>query len=595
VKASNQTGFGDPITFEVVKNALRSVADEMAITVVRTAHSQVIRESMDFSTGLCDASGRLIAQGVGIPVQLGALPDAVQFLLRKYDRDIHPGDVFILNDPDEGGMHLPDLFVFRPVFRGDFHVGFAACVAHYADIGGRTPGGNAVDSTEIFQEGLQIPIVKLYERGRENRAIFEVLARNVRIPETVLGDLQAQLAATRIGEAGLLRLFERYGNEGFAALIEELLDYTERRVRSELARIAPGVYAFEDYIDNDGFGSGPIPIKVSLTIAGGQVLADFTGTSAQVKSALNATLSFTKSAVYTALRCVMQDDIPGNAGFFRPITVTAPVGTIVNPIRPAPRAARGLTGFRMVETVLGALHQALPDRVPAAGEGAATMISFSGHHGDGRPFVHVEFSAGGWGGRPDRDGVDGTSCIEGNISNVPVEEVELNQPLRVEQYGFVPDTGGPGTWRGCISVVRDFRLLADEALLHMRSDRRQFLPYGLNGGRSGTPSWNILNPGTVQEEVLPTHVTRLLRRGDVIRHMGAGGGGFGDPLDRDPQDVLADVREGKLSAKYVRENYAVELSGDGTAIDLGRTADLRAERRRSAHCDALPTRDSTNP
>jgi len=226
--------------------------------------------------------------------------------------------------------------------------------------------------------------------------------------------------------------------------------------------------------------------------------------------------------------------------------------------------------------VLGALHQALPDRVPAAGEGAATMINFAGYHSDGRPFVYVEFSAGGWGGRPDRDGVDGTSCIEGNISNVPIEEVELNQPLRVEQYGFVPDTGGPGKWRGCVSVVREFRLLADEALLHMRSDRRQFLPYGLSGGHSGTPSWNILNPNTVNEEVLPTHVTRLLHGGDVIRHVSAGGGGYGDPIERDPEDILEDVLEQKFSAEYVRRNYGVELRVDGNSIGLNRATELRA-------------------
>ncbi len=570
-----RSAFDDPITFEVAKNALRSVADEMAITVLRTAHSQNIRESMDFSTGLCDAAGRLIAQGVGIPVQLGAIPDAVHFLLAKYARDIYPGDVFILNDPDEGGMHLPDLFVVRPIFQGHLHVGFAACVAHHADIGGRTPGGNAVDSTDIFQEGLQIPILKLYEQGRENRTLVEILGRNVRIPETVLGDLQAQLAATRIGEVGVLRLLDRYGTDGFANLVEELLDYTERRVRTELARITPGIYSFEDHIDTDGFGSGPIRIKVSLSVSAGQLTADFNGTSTQVKSALNATMSFTKSAVYTALRCIMQDDIPGNAGLFRPITVKAPIGTIVNPTRGAPRAARGLTGFRVVETVFGALHHALPGRVPAAGEGAATMISFAGHYANGRPFVYVEFSAGGWGGRPDRDGVDGTSCIEGNISNVPIEEVELTLPLRVEQYGFVPDTGGSGKWRGCLSIVREFRLLSGEALLHMRSDRRRFLPYGLSGGHKGTPSWNILNPDTIEEEVLPTHVSRLLHAGDVIRHVSAGGGGFGDPFERDPKNILEDVLEQKLSAEYVRRNYGVELNPDGTSIDSRRTAELR--------------------
>jgi N-methylhydantoinase B len=551
--------FVDPMTFEVVRNGLSHLADEMAITVVRTAHSQVVRESMDFSTGLCDARGRLIAQGLCVPMHLGAIPDAIEALLRKYQGDVKPGDVFIMNDPDDGGMHLPDVFVFKPVFREERLLGFAACVAHYPDIGGRTAGGNAVDSTEIFQEGLQIPILKLFDRGRRDRSLFEIIARNVRIPEVVLGDLDAQLAACHSGEQGMLALAERYGIERCEGLINEVLDYTERRVRAEIAAIPDGRYGFADYIDEDGFGNGPIRINVTLEVKGDNLVADFDGTSPQVKSALNATMSYTKSAVYTSLKCVMSEDILSNEGFFRPIRVTAPAGTIANPLRPAPRAARGLTGFRMIDAVFGALHRAMPDRVPAAGEGGVTMIAFGGQLPDRRPFVFVDFSGAGWGARPDRDGVDGTSCIEGNLSNVPVEEIELNQPLRVEQYGFVPDTGGPGKWRGCLSIVREFRFTADEGVMHIRSDRRKHMPYGLAGGKDGTPSWNIFNPGTPREEILPTHVTREVRRGDVLRHITGGGGGYGDPLQRDHDLIRREVEEGKFSPDYVRRHYQVAI------------------------------------
>ncbi len=251
----------DPITFEVVKNAFIALADELAITVVRTAHSQVVRDSMDFSTAICDAQGRVVAQGLGIPLHLGAIPDAMDALLARFGDDIGPGDVFAFNDPDEGGMHLPDIFVIKPVFAGETLVGYAACVAHHADIGGRVPGGNAVDSTEIFQEGLQIPPLKLYEGGRLNETLMTILLRNVRIPEVVRGDLDAQLAACHTGEAGLLELVDRYSAEGVSALADEILDYTEDLVRAELQRLPAGEYVFEDHIDDDGFGSGPIPIR----------------------------------------------------------------------------------------------------------------------------------------------------------------------------------------------------------------------------------------------------------------------------------------------------------------------------------------------
>ena len=551
----------DPITFEVVRNAFLALADELAITIVRTAHSQVVRDSMDFSTAICDSHGRVIAQGLGIPLHLGALPDAMAALLTEYADDINEGDVFIFNDPDAGGMHLPDVFVIKPVFCGDELVGYAASVAHYAEIGGRVAGGNAVDSTEIFQEGLQIPPLKLYDRGRLDKTLMTLLLRNVRIPEVVRGDLEAQLAACHTGESGLRELVARYGADVIRTLCEQILDYTESLVRAELSRIPDGDYSFEDHIDDDGFDSGPIPIRVKLTVAGDSLSADFTGTSDQVRSALNATLSFTKSGVYTALKCVMHADIPSNAGFYRPITVTAPEGSILNPRRPAPRAARGLTGFRVVDTVLGALGEAVPGRVPAAGDGGATMIAIGGARADGAAFVYVDFMAGGWGGRPGLDGVDGVSPLAANLANVPVEEVELSQPIQFERYGFLPDSGGAGRWRGCLSVVREFRFLERSGVLQVRSDRRDHLPYGLAGGRSGTPSSNVLNPGA-DERLLPTNVTCEIACGDIFRHVTAGGGGYGPPSERDRAKVVEDVLDGKMSSTYAASAYGVRRAND---------------------------------
>lgn len=567
----------DSILFEVVKNALVSVADEMAITIVRTAHSQVVRDNMDFSTAICDANGRVIAQGCGIPFHLGAIPDAMQFLLRKYANDIRIGDVFIFNDPAEGGMHLPDMFMVRPIFNDGQLEAFSTCVAHYPDIGGRVAGGNAVDSTEIFQEGLQVPILKLYDAGKLNETLLTLLMRNVRVPQLVQGDLDAQQAACHVGEAGYLALIQRYGSPQMRQICEQILDYTEHMVRLELSRIRAGTYIFEDFIDDDGFNSGPIRIKVALTFSGDEVIADFEGTSPQVRSALNCTLSATKSAVYTALKCVMNEDILSNEGMYRPIAVRAPQGSIANALHPAARGARGLTAFRMVDVLFGALHSAVPGVVPAAGDGGATMVAIGGSYRGGSAFVFVDFISGGWGARPDKDGVDGTSPILANLSNVPVEEIELRQPVMVEEYGFVPDTGGPGATRGCLSVVRQFRFLEAEGLLQIRSDRRRFPPYGLSGGHYGAESWNILNPGPKQE-ILPTNITRPIVGGDVIRHVTAGGGGFGDPQLRRLSAVQRDLEDGKVSPAKAMGLYRVVWDYTSAKVDEVATANLRAAR-----------------
>ncbi|HEY8738287.1 MAG TPA: hydantoinase B/oxoprolinase family protein [Candidatus Dormibacteraeota bacterium] len=565
----------DPIAFEVVKNGLAALADELAITIVRTAHSQVVRDSLDFSTAICDAEGRVVAQGCGIPLHLGAIPDAMQVLGAKFAGDVNPDDVFILNDPDEGGMHLPDIFIIKPVFAEHALIGYAACVAHYPEIGGRMAGGNAVDSTEIFQEGLQIPLLKLYDRGRRDETLIAILLRNVRIPDVVMGDLDAQLAACHVGEAGLLALASRYGAPELQDFMAQVLDYTESRLRAELQRMPDGEYSFADHIDDDGFGSGPIRIAVTLRIAGDQLVADFSGTSPQVRSALNATMSFTKATVYAALKCVVDDDIPSNSGFYRPITVNAPAGTILNPLRPAPRAARGLTGFRAFDVVLRAFADALPGRVPAAGEGGASMIAIGGRRADHSPFIFVDFVTGGWGARPAADGLDGNSPIAANLSNVPVEEIEAHDPIRVERYGFLPDTGGAGRFRGCLSVIRQYRFLEEEALLQLRSDRRDHLPYGLEDGWSGTPSSNVLNPGLSDERSLPTNVTTEIRNRDVFRHITAGGGGYGQPLQRECARVLDDVLDGKISTEYAERVYGVVMVESGDRVDDAATRSLR--------------------
>jgi len=565
-----------PITFELIKNAIGSIADEMALTIVRTSYSSVLKDNMDFSTGLCGADGQLIAQGLTLPLHLGSIPDAMAGVLRRYPPEtIRPGDVFILNDPFEGGMHLPDVFIFAPIFVEGRLGAFAATVAHQTDVGGRVPGSNASDSTEIYAEGLRIPVLKLFEAGRPNETLFRLIEKNVRVPDKVLGDLNAQLAACRMAERELLKLADRYRLPTLERYFRELLDYTERMARSEIRAWPDGLYAFRDYIDNDGIDDRPIPLQVQVEVRGDELRVDFAGSSPQVKGAINASFSFTKSVVYLAVRSIMESAIPNNAGYFRPITVSAPEASILNPVLPAAFAARGLTGFRLADTMFGALAQIRPDRVPAAGEGGNTGVSIGGYDAERRPFIFVEFVCGTGGARPTKDAVDGHTNPAVCMANVPCEVVEVDSPVVIDEYGLVPDSGGPGRYRGGLALVRQYRFVGDEAILQVRSDRRDFRPWGLAGGQPGHPSSNILNPER-EARLLPSKFTMTITRGDTLRHVQPGGGGYGDPFERDPERVREDVLDEKVSLEAARRDYGVAIDPQTLEIDREETARLRA-------------------
>lgn len=570
----DERNLSEPILLELVKNGLDAIVDEMAIALVRTAYSNNLKNSMDMSCALCDAQGRLIAQGMTLPLHLGSIPDAMRHITAKFGASVRPGDVFILNDPYEGGTHLPDFYIAKPVWGDGTLVGWAATVGHQLDVGGMTAGGNGCDAIEIFQEGLRIPPLRLYDRGEPVEALFELIDRNVRVPRQVLGDVRAQLAACAAGEKGLLHLIERYGDARFAQCTDALLDQAERLARYAIRAMPDGSYDFEDWIDDDGIEAEPIPIRVRITVAGDRLVADFTGSAPQVKGAINSPLPFTKSAVYACVRHLIGGEPPNNEGYFRPIEVIAPPATIVNPVMPAPVAARGLTGFRVANALFGALAQIAPDRVFACEVGGDTGISFGGYDSERRAFVFLEFLFGSWGARPSRDGMDAAASAVVNFSNNPIEIVESEYPLMIERYGYVPDSGGAGKFRGGLALVREYRFLAEEGVLQLRTDRRKHLPYGLQGGRDGTPSANLLcRDGEMRE--LPAKCRLTIRQGDVFRHVLAGAGGWGDPAERDPARIAHDIAEGKLSAEHAKSRYGVTI--DATTGEVIRANESRPD------------------
>jgi N-methylhydantoinase B len=564
----------DPITLEVVKNALASTADEMALVIMRSAYSPVVRDTMDYSTALCDRNGRVVAQGLTLAVQLGTFPTAMRHVLEEFGETAQPGDIYITNDPyGYGGQHLPDIYVIKPIFVDGELEGYAATMAHHSDVGGIAPGSVAVHATEIYQEGLRIPLLKLHDAGRENATLMRVIEKNTRQPVHVLGDLRAQVSACGAGERGLTSIVQRYRAEESRRYMDELQATAERLMRAEIAALPDGRYAFVDFIDGVGERPEPLRIQVELEIAGDEISIDLTGTSPQIEASLNCPVGMVYAGCYCAIRGVTRSEMPNCEGYMIPIRIHAPEGTIVNPVLPASCGARGVIGYRVYDAVMGALAQVVPERVLAACEGGPTLISWGGYE-NGRAFGTTEVIVGTWGARADLDGVEGISNPLANLSNHPVELLEADLPLEVVRYGLVPDSGGPGRRRGGLAFEREYRVLAEKATLTIRSDRRDHPPYGLAGGEPGAPSANVVSAdGSARD--LPTMPMEafVLERGERYRHVSAGGGGYGPPFEREPELVLDDVRNGKVTPEAARERYGVAIV-DG-AVDEEATRAMR--------------------
>src|SRR5262245_42680478 len=533
----------DPVLLEVLRNRLEAIADEMELTLLKSAASPIVKEGLDASAALFNIRGETIAQAAAIPVHLGALQCAAQRIVRAFPPErMTDGDAFLLNDPYDGGTHLPDITLAVPVFAEGRPVALACTMCHHQDVGGRTPGSVPTDATELFQEGLVIPPTQLFRAGALDENLLGLLRRNVRLPETFTGDLMAQVAAGRLVTVRFGELFARHGSAEVLAYVDELLKRAEALTRREIEGIPDGTYTFADWLDSDGVDDRPVKIQVAVTVRGSAMTFDFTGTSAQVRGPFNSVPASTLSAVYYAIRAVSDPTIPTNGGCFRAVEAVLPEGSLVNPRPPAPVSCRTATIKRIADTILGALVKALPDRMPAANSGTLLVMAFGGTDpATGRPFVASELAAGGMGARPAKDGID---CIETDVSNcmnIPVESVETSFPLRIERAGFWGDSGGAGRFRGGLGLVKVFEATGADVMVSHRGERFASTPWGLHGGAPGRSARAFVRRRDGREEELPSKQMIVLHPGDQLWEYIAGGAGHGDPLDRDPDLVLADV------------------------------------------------------
>jgi N-methylhydantoinase B len=570
----------DPILTEVMRHELISASEEMNITMKQTTRSIVAKEGGDFSAGLLDPEGRVIAQA--IPYGLGYFTAVMPHIIEKYRGKFRPGDVIISNDPYGGLSHLPDIALVMPIFWRNEHRGFAAVVQHHTDIGGRFPGGMGLPCAQIYEEGLRLPAVRFYEDRRPIESVLEIIAAAVRAPDDVLGDLEAGVAACRRGERALTGLFEKYGIEKVVACYGHLLAYSERLMRSVIRSIPDGRYTCAQTFD-DGNGTR-VEIVVTLVVEADRLTVDFTGTGPQVTNALNCPPdligNFICNNVFIAL--LGSSDVPINSGLFAPFRTIAPAGTLLNPRFPAAVGSRGQVLWRVYDLVCQALAMAIPDRMPAAAEGGVSMMVFTAaDHGSGGTSMMTEMYASGWGGRPNKDGLDGTMpvAMTGFRTNSG-EAFEQELPAMLDGFGFVPDTGGAGEFRGALAVYRRWRFLIDGRVM-LRTCRVDSLPYGLAGGKEGTPFKAILTSGGRDTE-LPRNIMIdfTVKAGDLLTHIQPSAGGYGPPRRREVPRVLEDVLDEKVSPGAAARDYGVVIDLARQSVDAARTATLRQRHAR---------------
>jgi N-methylhydantoinase B len=554
----------DPFTLEVVKGALVATGDEMFYALQRTSKSTIIYEVLDYATGLLDARGQLITQGNGVAGFLGTLTHAVQYVLDKFGAaGLRPGDVVILNDPYRGGgTHLSDVSLVMPVFHDGELVAFTANKAHWTEVGGKDPGSWTTDSTDVFQEGLQFPGVKIYDGGRLNQALVDIIEANVRTPEMSVGDLHAGVAALRVGERRLRELLRRYGLDTLRAAIDELLTEGERLARRELARLPKGVYRAEDWIDDDGVGNGPFRVAVEVTIAEDEFVCDFTGSSEQVPGPVNCGPTGLHSAVRAIWKAVTDPAIPANEGVFRPLRVVCPPRTIFTAEKPAPVSTYWETMLYAADLVWRALAPVVPERLGAGHFlSVCGTVVFGEHPDDGSLYLLVEPQAGGWGAGRGRDGENGLVCIgDGETYVIPVEVCETRYGVRVDRYALENVGAGAGRYRGGLGLVRDYRITSDWAGVTATFGRFKYLPWGLAGGRDGSRNFVELVHEDGRVEVVGKCARHMLKKGELVRLHTGTGGGYGEPRRRPRDEVEEDLRDGYVTPEQVAREYGVDLA-----------------------------------
>lgn len=572
----------DAITLEVMRNALQSVAEEMGVTLIRTALSINIKDRRDCSTAIYTVNGDLVAQAEHIPLHLGLMPTIMKEILKIYPKEkLNDGDAIVINDPYISGSHLPDVCIFSPVFYDGKLVAFAANLSHYSDIGGIVPGGMPITATEIFQEGIRIAPVKIRKQGILDEELIGFITNNVRTPHEWRGDMEAQLAANNVGDRRIKELIDKYGLDHVVEYMEEIMNYSERRFLARLKEMPNGEYSFEDVLEvnsNEDSAESTIPIKVKVSVVDDQIEIDFTGTGAQIKGSLNCTRAVTTACVYYAVKAMTDPEIPSNSGAYRPIKVIAPLGTIVNPRFPAAVSNANInTSQRITDCLLGALAKVLPERAMAACSGTMSLFTIGGiDPRKDKYYSYVETYGGGMGAVKNLDGMDGVHTNMTNTRNTPTEVMEMAFPIYVTKYGLIPESEGAGEFRGGLGLTREVVLLDHEACVTLSTERSFTDPWGLFGGKPGSHSECLLEAPDGSVTPLPARMTKILPANHKIVYRTPGGGGMGEPFKRDPKLVLKDTIEGFISPERAQKVYGVVINTEAMTVDYDATQKLRA-------------------
>ncbi len=570
----------DAITMQVIRYALEAVADDMGYNLMRMGRTTIVKEIMDINCGVLNADGSILAQAHLCPLMIFSLPETAANMIKQINQ-FNDGDVIICNDPYRGGQHLLDVQLFSPVLIENKLVAFVANIAHQLDMGGAVPGGVAGGLTEIYQEGLRIPFVKLYQNGKEDPQIFNMISSNIRIPEKTMEDLRAQAATTVIGVERIKALVKKYGLDVFQKCTSMLSDHSEKKVRAFLESVPDGDYTGIDYLDDDGCVDTPVKIQLNIHIKGDEMKVDFNGSSPQTKGNVNSPWSCTKGGVFYTMVGIVDPYMALNAGTFKPIEVSSREGLVTNPLLPAGVTARSQTMTKIVEAMLRAMSEVVPERIVSGSHGQACTNNFSGiHPGTKKRFSYIEIQGGGGGARPDKDGPDGQDLHLGRFMNTPVEAVELEYPVMIERYEFIKNSGGAGKFRGGVSTRRDIRFHTDVTWARY-SDRQKFRPLGIFGGKDGSMSSLILNPDTAMEKKCRSKGVDQIKSGDLLSIRLPGSGGYGPPEEREPKAVRIDVINEKISVQSALEDYKVVLDTNFN-IDKTATESLRRQSRQES-------------